>query len=466
MSNQGRALISALNAGDFAAVDQYSDLSDLDIKIVNSHIHELFERAIKGENFKLFMAILKIPKVLVSGPEYCALRQAASLGHVEYVRELARIPSANANIAARNGDTALIAAIRGGWTQKKALDLVRAILILPKVKVNIRDNAGCTALWHALKKGWFDVANVLMDAGGNPLVEDEDGTAPLTLGITAVGLPGDLLGRLLGYSGSAEEDEAEQAHALPTVAADEDDSSHQSRRPDPFGQSIVHHPPVQRSPGISSNVVIKDDDDDTPPPPVRKVSTVVQDFTTDEPPMHVGTQAPVTKAVEDTADFFAVMEGQAIDDTLEKRYLFDASKDGRWRMHRKAVLEQVEYIMTTLSTTGEALTATDCARRDPASGLNLWQTAAIQGQFGLLLKAMARNNRWPEAADLLAKTEDGRSLTDYLDDNAQLNQVLNDPAWAARPKLLATLMSSLPERRLRAMSPLVAKTNLLILSGG
>jgi hypothetical protein len=160
------------------------------------------------------------------------------------------------------------------------------------------------------------------------------------------------------------------------------------------------------------------------------------------------------------------MEGQAIDDTLEKSFLFDASKDGRWRLHRKAVLEQIDYIVSQLATTGEPLAPADCARRDPASGLNLWQTAAIYGQFSLLLKAMARNQRWPEAADLLAKTDDGRSLTDYLDDNAQLNQVLNDGVWATRPKLLATLMSSLPERRLRAMSPLVAKTNLLILNGG
>ena len=89
MSNQGRALLTSLNAGDYSAVDQYADLSDLDIKIVNSHIHELFERAIKAENFKLFRALLKIPQVLVSSAEYCALRHCATLGLVEYVSELA-----------------------------------------------------------------------------------------------------------------------------------------------------------------------------------------------------------------------------------------------------------------------------------------------------------------------------------------------------------------------------------------
>ena len=83
-----------------------------------------------------------------------------------------------------------------------------------------------------------------------------------------------------------------------------------------------------------------------------------------------------------------------------------------------------------------------------------------------LLKAMARSKRWPEAVDLMGKTEDGRSLTDFLDENAQLSAVLNDGAWAGRPKLLAALIAGLPERRIRSLAPLVAKTNLLILNGG
>ncbi|HEX2901380.1 MAG TPA: hypothetical protein VHS96_16820, partial [Bacteroidia bacterium] len=65
----------------------------------------------------------------------------------------------------------------------------------------------------------------------------------------------------------------------------------------------------------------------------------------------------------------------------------------------------------------------------------------------------------------MARTEDGRSLTDFLDDNAQLSAVLNDGAWAAKPKLLAALIASLPEKRIRSLAPLVAKTNLLILNG-
>ncbi len=466
MSNQGRSLISALNAGDFAAVDQYADLSDLDIKIVNSHIHELFERAIKGENFKLFMALLKIPKVLVSGPEYCALRHAATLGHVEYVRELTRTPSANANITGRNGDTALLAAVKGSWTQKKALDLVRAIMILHPLKANIRDSDGRTALWHALKKAWFEVANVLMDAGSNPQLEDEEGTAPLSMGFTA---PGDLLTRLLSYTGPTVEEEADQASPF-TAATDDDDAQLTPQmRPNPYNQTSLPttngNPPTRQVQVDVDQKKVADDEDHNPPL-IRKVSTVVQDFTTDEPPMQVDAAVPAPKAAEDKADFFSVMEGQAIDDTLEKSYLFNSSKDGRYRIHRKAVLEEINIIMGQLQTTGEALLPADCARRDPASGLNLWQTAAVQGQFLLLLKAMAREKRWPEAADLMTKTEDGRSLVDFLDDNAQLSQVLNDAVWSARPKLLAALMASLPERRLRSMSPLVAKTNLLILNGG
>lgn len=463
MANEGRALITALNAGDYAAVDQYAGLSDHDIKIVNSHVHELFERAIKAENFKLFMALLKIPKVLVSGPDYCALRHAAGLGLGEYVRELARMPTANPNVVGKNGDTALLAAVKGGWTQKKGLDLVRAITILQPIKINIRDIEGRTALWYAMKKAWFDVATVLMDAGGNPKVEDEEGTSPLSLSLMASGLPTDLFTRMLGFTGDAVEEDADSAAPLHRPD-DDDDSSFQ--RPDPFGQSVLQHP-AKRTPSVTVQPKAIDDDDDqdddaVAPPVIKQVNTVVQDFGSDD-------QVPVQQSrptVEDREDFFQVMDGQHIDDSLEKSFLFSPSSDGRYRMHRKAVLEVFGQVMTQLQMTGEAITAADCARKDPASGMNLWQSAAVQGQFLDLLNAMVRGKRWPEAADLTARTADGRSLADLLDENAQLSQVLNDAVWAERPKHLAALLAVLPERRLRGMAPLVAKTNLLILHGG
>jgi hypothetical protein len=460
MSNQGRALLSSLNAGDFAAVDQYSDLSDLDIKIVNSHVHELFERSIRMENFKLFRALLKIPKILVSGPEYCALRHAASVGLVEYVSELVRIPSVNPNLQGKNGETALLVALKGKWTQKKALDLVRAILLTGPVKTNIKDEVGRTALFHAMAKGWYEVADALLAAGAHPKTEDEEGQTPLFLALTGNGVPGDLFQKMLSFTDDAPEEEAEE---MPLHSSAFDDDATSTPQPDPFALPRNPQHPHNRTPGTSVSAPIPDDDD--APPIIKKVETVVQDFVVDEPPLSISPKN-IAPDLEDNDDFFAVMEGQAIDDTLEKSFLFSPSKNQRLRIHRKAVLENIVEIATQLSMTGEAIVPSDCAKKDPATGLNLWQTAAVQGQFLHLLKAMARFKRWPEAADLMGKTVDGRSLVDYLEENAQLSAVVNDTVWMERPKLLAALMASLPERRLRSLAPLVAKTNLLILNGG
>ncbi|HHG85754.1 MAG TPA: hypothetical protein ENJ82_13485, partial [Bacteroidetes bacterium] len=139
MSNQGRALISALNRGDHQAVDQYASLSDQDIKIVNHHVHELFERAIRTENFKLFLALIKVPRVKVSGNDYCALRHATRKGLPEYVSQMARLKSANPNLQDKQGNTALIYAVAGNWSEKKALDLVQAIMTTAQdLKANLR----------------------------------------------------------------------------------------------------------------------------------------------------------------------------------------------------------------------------------------------------------------------------------------------------------------------------------------
>ncbi|MEY3444052.1 MAG: hypothetical protein RLZZ519_2333 [Bacteroidota bacterium] len=461
MSNQGRALLTSLNAGDYSAVDQYADLSDLDIKIVNSHIHELFERAIKAENFKLFRTLLKIPKVLVSSAEYCALQHAATLGLVEYVSELARMGTVNGNLQGKSGDTALIASVKGNWSQKKALDLVRAIILIPKLRLNIRDNQGRTALHLAMGKEWYEVVNVLMDAGGNPKVEDEDEVSAVTLaGQQFLKIPGDLFQRVLNFQGEAQEDQPEEASPTLRSAYDEDSS-----KPDPYSQQVSQQSSM-RTPGMQVNSPIpQDDDDDSNAPIIKQVQTFVQDFAATEPPMQVQHNGPVVKAAEDTADLFTVMEGQAVDDSLEKSFLFSPSKNQSWRIHRKAVLESIEDIASQLNMTGEALTPADCVRKDPATGLNLWQSAAVHGHFLTLLKTMSRNKRWPEAAELMTRTEDGRSLTDFLDENAQLSAVLNDAIWTAKPKLLAALIAGLPERRIRSLGPLVAKTNLLILNG-
>jgi hypothetical protein len=385
---------------------------------------------------------------MVSGSEYCALRHAAALGLVEYVSELARIPTVNGNLRGGNGETALIAATKGGWSQKKALDLVRAILLIPRLRLNIRDHQGRTALFHAMGKGWYDVVNLLMDAGANPKVEDEDETSAVTLaGQQIRNIPSDLFQRVLLFAGETIEDH-------PEVASPEDGYSPPS---DPLAE------PAIRTPGIR---VKTPPDDSSPSPIVHQAKAVVQDFAMSGPPMQVQPGAPLPKSPEDKDDLSDVMEGQAIDESLEKDFLFSPGKGQRWRLHRKAVLAEIESILKQLMTTGDALTPADCARKDPSSGLNLWQCAAVHGMFLELLKAMARSNRWPETADLMVKTEDGRSLTDFLEESAQLSAILNDGVWTARPKLLASLLASLPEWKIRSYASLVAKTNLLILNAG
>ena len=457
MSNQGRALISALNSGDYQSVDQYSDLSDLDIKIVNSHVHELFERAIRTENFKLFRAILKIPHVLVSGPEYCALRHATTAGLVEYVSELSRVKSVNANLQDKNGNTALMAAVTGKWTQKKALDLVRAIVYTGKIKTNIKDDDGRTALHYAMTKGWFDVANVLVDAGAHPKVEDSDGQTPLFYALTGQNVPADLFQKMLSYDGEAPEEEAEKADFTPL-----DDDAQALPAQNPFGQSGFQST-RHSTPGVQVTQNFPPDD---PTPPIQKTQVVVDDFVKDEPPLQIDPTAVARNTPEDTESFQIVMEGQQIDDTLEKSFLFSPSSDRRYRLHRKAVTEQIGAILGQLTMTGESMIAADCARLDPTTGLNLWQAAALNGHFLDLLKAMARSKQFPSVADLTSRTEDGRRLADFLEESAQLSQVLNDSVWASQPVLLAHLLASLPERRIRSLSSLVARTNLLILEGG
>ena len=455
MSNQGRALISALNSGDYQSVDQYADLSDLDIKIVNSHVHELFERAIRTENFKLFRALLKIPHVLVSGSEYCALRHAAAAGLVEYVSELSRIKSVNGNFQGKDGNTALMAAISGRWTQKKAVDLVRSILLTGKIKTNIKDAEGRTALLLAMARAWFEVADLLVDAGAHPQVEDAAGQTPLFLALTGSNVPPDLFQKMLGFTGDAPEEEAE----IPAAKDDNFDHSDAQVMPPQsnFGFSS-NAASVPKSPG--SQVISNFPDE---PPIVKQVQTVVEDFAKDEPPLQVDPNVKHAARPEDKENFQTVMEGQQIDDTLEKSYLFSPSSDRRYRMHREAVTAEINAIFSQLAMTGESMLKTDCARKDPATGLNLWQATAINGHFLDLLKAMARNKQYPDVNDLMARTEDGRRLVDFLEESAQLSAVLNDSVWNTQPKLLASLISSLPERRIRSLSALVSKTILLIL---
>ncbi len=208
MSQNGRALISALNNGDYDALDRIS-LSETDIAIVNQRVHELFERAIGGENLPLFEALLQIPQVKVSGKDYCALRHAAQLGLAEYLQRLEGHRGVKPSLKDKSGFTALHLALIGRWPEGKGAPLVRILLGFPGIKVNARNLEKKTALHYAMDKEWYEVAELLMDAGANPNIEDAEGKTPTNVGLMAA-LPDSLFGKMLSFTGSGDDFDDEE----------------------------------------------------------------------------------------------------------------------------------------------------------------------------------------------------------------------------------------------------------------
>lgn len=217
MSQNGRALISALNNGDYDALDRIS-LSEGDIRIVNQRVHELFERAIGGENLPLFEALLQIPQVKISGKEYCALRHAAQLGLAEYLQRLEGHRGVKPSLKDKSGFSALHLAMVGRWPEGRALPLVRILLGFSGLKVNGRNLEKKTALHYAMDKEWYEIAELLMDAGANPNIEDAEGKSATNIGLMAT-LPDSLFGKMLSFTGSPDDfdDEEEDEDAEPPL---------------------------------------------------------------------------------------------------------------------------------------------------------------------------------------------------------------------------------------------------------
>lgn len=470
MSNQGRALIGALNAGDYQSVDQYTDLSDLDLKIVNHHVHELFERAIRTENFKLLRALIKIPRVQVSSSDYCALRHAAKEGLLDFVSDLARVPSANANLLDKEGYTALHYAILGKWTQKKSLDMVRPILLIPGVKVNIRSKESRTALHYACDKQWYDVAATLVDAGGHPKVEDRDGVSPLAIVLpNLLNVPEKLFERMLSFED--DEPEEEVAESIERTAAPDDDDAHlyshlpanhkspgtQVQQP----QHIHQDPPPQVKQPVQPPIEARPD----PTPMVNQVQTIVTDTYSDRP----DTPPIVTAAASrpDTASLEEVMGDQPLDDTLVKEFLFlNTGDDPRMRLHRRAVLENLGEVAEALRRSGQRINTHDCTRVDNSTGYTLWHVAAKYEAFPALLDMLARASDLPTEDDLSAKAADGQTPATLLDNTAKLQAVLSSEFWYQHPRLLTAMLTGLPDKRRRSFSTLIAKAHLLQVARG
>lgn len=464
MSNQGRALISALNRGDYQAVDQYSDLSDQDIKIVNHHVHELFERAISTENFKLFLSLIKIPRVRVSGPEYCAMRHATRQSLVEFVSEIVRVPSANPNLRDKEGNTAMMYAVRGKWSEKKALDLVRAILLTGQVRLNLKGGDHKTPLHLAMEKDWFEVANTLVDAGAHPKVEDKDGQTPLGIALKSGDF--DLFQKMLAFEGDPPEEEADDPSALDAA----DDNTPQANANDPA--PATGNPPQQDPNGaptiqkVDTSVTPMGKDDDVPiihrQPPATAPTPDPQP-TQIPPPI---TAAP-RQSIADTANFNAVMEEQELDETLTKHFFFTpAEDDKRIRLHRRAILEKLPDIQKVLTTNNNALNATDFAKKDAESGLNFWHVAALEGHFEQAVRLLMESGDFPTPADLAALSPGGKGIASILDENSALQSVLGSDMWEGKTQQMAAFLSGLPSSRKTAFGGLIARTNLAMMHGG
>jgi hypothetical protein len=428
MSNNGRALISALNKGDYKAAAKITDLSDLDIKIVNHYAAELFERAIHNKNLKLFKALTSINRLHISSGEYCPLRHATQKGLANFIRELAKIPGLKANVPDKSGNTALIYAVTGRWSQEKAKELIQALMEARGIKVNFRGESRRSALHHAMERKWYDVSEILMNNGANPKIVDQSGLTPLNFAINNSDTPAGLFTRMLSFQGSEEVEELPDEVDAPPVIFDDDDL------------------PTDIN-AISA--------------PTNTAQAMTQGATLPPPSSNGG------DPTEDGADFFRAMDARDIDD-LEKKltidYLFATKDEGMpFRLYRRAVIRNLADVHRLLSENGQQLTAAHCRQIDPVTGNSFWHAAAQQEVFEDAISGMTAAEVWPTGADLAALNDHSHSVIGILDNIAHLSYVLQMPLWANNPMALADVLAHLPREKMHTFAKLITRTNILIL---
>lgn len=472
MSNIGRTIVTELKNGNYAIVDQHQDIQEMDIKMVNHYAHELFAKALDGNDNGLLEALLRIPGISVSSGGYCALRHAVKKGLSEFLPQLIQAPHVKANLPEQSGDTAIILAVTGKWSEKKALEMIQHLVKMRGIKVDYRGDNKQTALLHAITKRWYKVAQLLMDQGANPKIYDAAGNSPLSVAMMASDLPSDLFMAMLTY-----QEEMPVEEAIAQLEAPEVDNSFQPYE-DPYDLVVQTSQMPQQDTPVADDDDTEDDDDQTAFGSKVQTNHHLDDApayipTTQpaiQPTAQIGHTAPETlkeKTVYDENAFLSILgeaDMGALEQVVTRQMLMRSPGNAdRWPLHKPEVLAGMEEICRILELKGDTITSQHAAEKDPMTGDNLWLAAARNGLFPEVLEALASAKCLPRIDDLLSQDLSGKNALSLIEAHGQLNQVLQSPAWAQEPGRLAKLLASFPKAKRQAYKRLITRTHILML---
>jgi ankyrin repeat protein len=98
------------------------------------------------------------------------LRHAASWGNAQGIKRLLKVPGININAPDKDGNTALILAVKD-----KNEDIVQELLNTKGIEVNAANNMGYTALMYAAHAGRKELVEMLLKAGADKTMVNKGG---------------------------------------------------------------------------------------------------------------------------------------------------------------------------------------------------------------------------------------------------------------------------------------------------
>ncbi len=155
------ALLSAVHQGNREIVKLLLEQPNINVNIQNQTNWTPLMMAVWLNNTEIVRMFCARSDVDVNKGNL--LISAADSGSREIVQLLCNNPTLNVN-AYESGRTALICAVRHGFE-----DIVKILLTKPGIEVDAKDEHGETALTLAAEKGFVTLAQLLMQAGANPL---------------------------------------------------------------------------------------------------------------------------------------------------------------------------------------------------------------------------------------------------------------------------------------------------------